>query len=109
MLENLQPRHCFYSVNFISSWNCEMGHVKRKCLDFIKRTVDGEFPYESSFILKFFLSLQMLACLLSLNFSFPPTFFFQSFPLNCPVLPLKLSCHRLLVRERFITLDVSLN
>jgi len=33
-----------------------MGHVKRKCLDFIKRTVDGEFPYESSFILNFFIS-----------------------------------------------------
>jgi len=53
-LEKLQLWHCFYSVNFISFWNCEMGHVKRKCLDFIKRNVDGEFPYESSFILKFF-------------------------------------------------------
>jgi hypothetical protein len=30
-------------LSFRLTWNCEMGHVRRKCLDFIRRTGDGVF------------------------------------------------------------------
>jgi len=41
-LETFHLRQCKPSFHLIS--DCQMGHVRRKCLDFVKRNVDGEFP-----------------------------------------------------------------